>query len=248
MRSYAQTDTGKVRTHNQDYIYSSSEAVGILSNLFIVADGMGGHKAGDYASRFVVEQLVAYVEHTPAVHTIPMLETGIKEINRSLYIRSIHSEELSGMGTTLVAATVEDSTLYVANVGDSRLYLLRDQTITQVTRDHSYVEELVALGKMERGSQEYLEKKNIITRAIGANPEIMVDFFEIELEDGDYVLLCSDGLSNMLSEDEILNIVLENDSLQTKVESLIFSANARGGKDNIAIVIVEPQVSEVMPC
>lgn len=248
MRSYAQTDTGKVRTHNQDYIYSSSEAVGILSNLFIVADGMGGHKAGDYASRFVVEQLVAYVEHTPAVHTISMLETGIKEINRSLYIRSIHSEELSGMGTTLVAATVEDSTLYVANVGDSRLYLLRDQTITQVTRDHSYVEELVALGKMERGSQEYLEKKNIITRAIGANPEIMVDFFEIELEDGDYVLLCSDGLSNMLSEDEILNIVLENDSLQTKVESLIFSANARGGKDNIAIVIVEPQVSEVMPC
>lgn len=248
MRSYAQTDTGIVRNHNQDYIYSSSESVGILSNLFIVADGMGGHKAGDYASRFVVEQLVAYVEHASSAHTIPMLEAGIQEINRRLYNRSIHAEELSGMGTTLVVATVEETTLYVANVGDSRLYLLRDNTIVQVTKDHSYVEELVALGKLERGSRDYLEKKNIITRAIGTNPQIMVDFFEIELKKGDYFLLCSDGLSTMLNETEIEKAVQEKKSLKEKVENLIAAANACGGKDNIAVVLVEPQISEVIPC
>lgn len=248
MQSYAQTDIGRVRTHNQDYLYSSSGPVGALQNLFVVADGMGGHKAGDYASRFVVEQLLSYVERMESALVIPMLEAGIKDINRRLYARSMNSEELSGMGTTLVAATIEDKTLYVANVGDSRLYLLRDGQITQITRDHSYVEELVALGKMVRGSQDYLKKKNIITRAIGADEQVSVDFFEVELKKGDYILLCSDGLSNMLEEREMKEIIYAEGTLKEKTERLVDAANEHGGRDNIAVVLVSPQISEVNLC
>lgn len=248
MQSYAQTDIGRVRTHNQDYIYSSSQPVGSLPNLFIVADGMGGHKAGDYASRFVVEHLISYVEQVETKLVIPMLENGIKDINRKLYGYSMNHEELSGMGTTLVAATIEKDTLYVANVGDSRLYLFRDGHITQITRDHSYVEELVALGRMKRGSKDYLEKKNIITRAIGANEQVSVDFFEVELHYGDYVLLCSDGLSNMVEEEEMEQIIFSEGALKEKTEELIRRANAHGGRDNIAVVLVSPQTSEVNLC
>lgn len=248
MQSYAQTDVGKVRTHNQDYIYSSPQPVGILSNLFIVADGMGGHNAGGYASKFVVEELISYVEQAKKLHVISILETGIQEINRRLHSRSLHSQDLAGMGTTLVAATVKGTTLYVANVGDSRLYLLRDNTIKQVTKDHSYVEELVALGKLDRNSKDYQNKKNIITRAIGTSQRVAVDFFEVELQKGDYFLLCSDGLSNMVEEQEMESAIFQPDPLKEKVELLIAIANARGGRDNIAAVLVDPQISEVAPC
>lgn len=248
MQSCAQTDVGRFRTHNQDYIYSSSEPVGVLPNLFIVADGMGGHKAGDFASRFVVEQLIKHVEQAKTFPIIPILEEGIRDINRRLYSHSFNSDELSGMGTTLVAATVEDSTLYVANVGDSRLYLLRNHCVSQVTRDHSYVEELVALGQMVRGSKDYQEKKNIITRAMGADEDVTVDFFEVELQKGDYFLLCSDGLSNMVSEKAICWLVYEDNTLENKVKNLISAANDHGGKDNIAVILVDPQISEVIPC
>lgn len=248
MQSYAQTDVGRTRIHNEDYIYSSSDPVGILSNLFIVADGMGGHKAGDYASRFVVEQLTNYIKQAEAPSVIPMLEAGIRDVNRRLYARSMNSEDLTGMGTTLVLATIEDSTLYVANVGDSRLYLIRDGKIIQVTKDHSYVEELVALGKLKRDSKDYLEKKNIITRAIGANEQVAADFFEVELMAEDYILLCSDGLTNMLEDHEIEQIILKENTLVNKVECLINTANEHGGRDNVAVVLVTPQISEVNPC
>lgn len=248
MQAYAQTDVGRIRANNQDYIYSSSEPVGGLPNLFIVADGMGGHKAGDFASCFVAEQLVAHMKNTKASQVIPLLEEGIKEVNRRLYSRSVNSSELSGMGSTLVAATVEDATLYVANVGDSRLYLLREHLISQVTRDHSYVEELVSLGQMVRGSKDYMDNKNIITRALGANQDVVVDFFEVELKQGDYFLLCSDGLSNMVSEKEICRLVYEDSSLEEKVQNLITAANDHGGRDNIAAILVEPQISEVISC
>ena len=248
MQACAMTDVGRIRTHNQDFIYSSSEPVGSLPNLFIVADGMGGHKAGDYASRFVVEQLTNYVRQSKSEEVVPMLREGIRDINRQLYRRSVNSEELSGMGTTLVAATVVGKTLYVANVGDSRLYLLRDHVVSQVTRDHSYVEEMVALGQRVRGSKDYQEKKNIITRAIGVDEEIHADFFSVDLMPGDYFLMCSDGLSNMVSEDEMGWLIYEDNALEMKVGNLIAAANDHGGKDNIAAILVEPQISEVNPC
>jgi protein phosphatase len=149
------------------------------------------------------------------------------------------------MGTTLVAAVIVDNTLYVANVGDSRLYLLRDN-LEQITRDHSLVEEMVALGKMERGSEEYRSQKNVITRAVGILPTVDVDMFDIPLQECDYILMCSDGLTNMVSDEEICKILQTTDLLEEQTDNLIRKANENGGLDNIAVVLVEPQISEVI--
>lgn len=248
MEAYALTDVGRVRRRNQDYIYSSSEPVGSLNNLFLVADGMGGHRAGDYASRFMVEGLNTYISHHRNRPAVSVLLEGIRQINRELYQISVEEASLSGMGTTLVAATTDGETLYVANVGDSRLYLLREKNLVQVTRDHSYVEEMVARGQMERNSRNYLQQKNIITRALGVMNHVEVDFFERELSPGDLILMCSDGLSNMLSEEEMIHILLEEIPLKQKAETLVEQANGRGGYDNIAVIVVDPQISEVRPC
>ena len=155
MEAYALTDTGRVRSMNQDYIYASPEKVGSLPDLFLVADGMGGHKAGDYASRFMVENLVVYLTHRHDGPCVTQIKEGIKTVNKALYEMSLEREEFQGMGCTLVAAVIEDGVLYAANIGDSRLYLIHDGSIRQITRDHSYVEEMVAMGMMQRGSADY---------------------------------------------------------------------------------------------
>ena len=215
MRAYALTDVGKVRAMNQDYIYASPEPVGSLPNLFLVADGMGGHRAGDFASRYMVENLVVYLSRyeTADGGVIRCLKEGMDAVNCSLYEESLKHEDLLGMGCTLVAAVAEGDTLYVANVGDSRLYLIHGNLIHQVTRDHSYVEEMVARGQMVRGSEAYNRQKNIITRAMGISASVQIDFFEVSLEEGDYILMCSDGLSNMVENREICEIVSGKGSL-----------------------------------
>lgn len=241
MKACAMTDIGRVRTANQDYVYASAESVGNLPNLFLVADGMGGHKAGDYASRYISEHLVEHITQAEDSEIIPLLRGGIEKVNQMLYQESRDKAELNGMGTTLVAAVIEDTTMYVANVGDSRLYLIRNQ-LKQITKDHSYVEELVSLGQMERGSRDYREKKNIITRAVGTEEKLEIDFFEVSLEPGDYVLMCSDGLSNMLEDAEMEEIICSELELGEKAEKLITVANDNGGKDNIAVVLINPEI------
>lgn len=241
MKACAMTDIGRVRTANQDYVYASAESVGMLPNLFIVADGMGGHQAGDYASRYISEHLVEHLKQAEETEIIPLLRGGIEKVNGMLYLESREKAELNGMGTTLVAAVIEDSSMYVANVGDSRLYLIRNQ-LKQITKDHSYVEELVSLGQMERGSRDYREKKNIITRAVGTEDKLEIDFFEVSLEPGDYILMCSDGLSNMLEDAEMEEIICSELELKEKAEKLITVANDNGGKDNIAVVLIDPEV------
>ena len=134
-------------------------------------------------------------------------------------------------------ATIENDILYVANVGDSRLYVIGDD-IRQITRDHSYVEEMVSAGKMERGSSEYFSRKNVITRAIGSPSGVVVDYFEIELDGKRQILLCSDGLTNMLTDDEILSKINSESTLKNKVEGLIDTANKNGGEDNISALLV----------
>ena len=247
MKACALTDTGRVRTANQDYVYASVEPVGSLPNLFVVADGMGGHQAGDYASRYIVENLVSYLQYTENSQIVPLLREGILKVNTQLYLESKEKPELSGMGTTLVAAVADENTLYVANVGDSRLYLVRDR-IRQVTRDHSYVEELVSLGRLERGSKDYKDKKNIITRAVGTEDKLLVDFFEVGLEPGDFILMCSDGLSNMLEDQSMYEIITGEGSLKEKAALLIEEANRQGGIDNIAVVLVNPSGREAGVC
>ncbi len=248
MQDYALTDVGRVRPHNQDYLYSSSAPVGGLENLYLVADGMGGHKAGDFASRFLVEQLVAYFEKNHLENVRTLFEEGIRYANRKLYEKSLSSLDLEGMGTTLVAATIRKNELFVANVGDSRLYLYKNGGLSQITRDHSYVEEMVRLGRMKRGSREYLEKKNLITRAVGTNRTVEADYFQLKLEAGSLVLLCSDGLTNMMTDREIADCLTAGGTLKDKVERLIAGANRNGGRDNIAVVLADPQISEVGVC
>lgn len=245
MKAYALTDIGRVRQINQDCQFASTEPIGPLSNLFVVADGMGGHKAGDFASRYLVGHLTEYIENSRDANTISALRNGIDAVNLELYELSREKEELSGMGTTLVAATIEDSTLYVANIGDSRLYLIERSGIHQITKDHSFVEEMVSKGQMDRGSDEYKAQKNIITRAIGIGRKVEVDFFEVPLHHGDQILLCSDGLSNMVDDSAIFRLALLPGPLKTKAKALIALANQNGGRDNIAVVLIDPQISEV---
>ena len=236
------TDTGKVRTANQDYVYAAGTSVGPLPNLFLVADGMGGHQAGDYASRYLAEHLVDCLKTLPKGEGIvALLKAAILKVNAMLYQEAAANSKLNGMGTTLVAAVIEGSTLYAANVGDSRLYLVRNR-LKQVTKDHSYVEEMVALGKMVRGSRVYREKKNIITRAVGMEEVLEADFYQVGLEQGDYVLLCSDGLCNMLEDAEMEEIICSELKLPEKAEKLITVANDNGGNDNISVVLIDPQI------
>lgn len=245
MNAWALTDIGQKRSMNQDYIYSSTTPIGSLDNLFIVADGMGGHQAGDFASRYVVEHLVEFFQtEYPDKDVHGILKEGIRKINRELYEKASEDADLRGMGSTLVLATIKGNVLYVANIGDSRLYLLREE-LQQITKDHSYVEELVALGKMKRGSRDYLEKKNIITRAVGAAEDVDIDLFALKLKSRDCIMMCSDGLSNMVDEFEIEYIIRSEEGLERKAQSLVEAANRGGGKDNISVVLIEPQISEV---
>lgn len=244
MKTFSKTDIGMVREVNQDYVYVSDLPVGKLPNLFIVADGMGGHKAGEFASRFTVEvvkdELAKSTEEGPEA----MIRQAITSANQRLLETAKQDSKLEGMGTTLIVATVIERTLYFANVGDSRLYLLNND-IKQVSKDHSLVQEMVRLGGIKQEDAKNHPDKNIITRAIGAKEQVEVDFYEYRLKKGDIVLMCTDGLSNMVEDTEILHIVKGSRDIVEAVEGLINKANKNGGKDNIGIVAVDAFADEV---
>ena len=200
MKTFSKTDIGRKREVNQDYVFVSDQPVGNIPNLLIVADGMGGHNAGDYASKFVVQVLKKELEKSREDGPRAMLKKAIASANHQLIAESKTDAKLEGMGTTLVAATVIEHTLYFANVGDSRLYLLNDE-IRQLSKDHSLVQEMVRLGGLNAEEAKHHPDKNIITRAIGVKEDIEIDFFEYRLKKGDIILMCTDGLSNMV-EDE----------------------------------------------
>lgn len=248
LKSYSVTDIGRKRQLNQDYVFSSGNPIGNMPNLFIVADGMGGHKAGDYASRYTVEiierEIRASFEKNPSI----IIKKAIKTANREIRKRAGEDANLSGMGTTIVVATVIGRYLQVANVGDSRLYIANGSEIRQVTHDHSLVEEMVRLGGIRREEARLHPDKNIITRAIGARDDVDIDFFTVELKPSDQILMCSDGLSNMVEDVDILKIMNSHRHDKTLVETaqaLIDAANDNGGKDNIAVVLVRPFADEV---
>ena len=238
LRTYSMTDIGRKRKLNQETVYSCEHPLGNLNNLFIVADGMGGHKAGDYASAYTVKAIEREVEVCEDRSPIKILREAITVANIEIYNKASSEPDFAGMGTTVVAATVSDDVLYVANVGDSRLYLI-DKAITQVTKDHSLVAELVRKGSLDATQAKGHPDRNIITRAIGAAPTVEIDFFEVELNPGDIVLMCTDGLTNMVDDDEILRIVRTGVDVPDIAENLIKMANHNGGKDNIGVVIIE---------
>lgn len=239
IKAYALSDVGACRSVNQDYVFCTTKQVGNLPNLFIVADGMGGHKAGDMASKFSVETFVEQVRQSTSDNPVSIISDAIKYTNTELINLAATSEDYRGMGTTFVVATIIGKSIYVANVGDSRLYIL-DEDFSQVTRDHSFVEEMVNNGTIDREEARNHEQKNLITRAMGGNPTIIADFFEVELLGGETIFMCSDGLSNMVEDNQISSILSGKEDIIYKAEKLIKTANDNGGKDNISLVIIEP--------
>jgi protein phosphatase len=239
MRSFSITDVGEKRQINQDYVFCEENSIGGLPNLFIVADGMGGHNAGDYASRFSVEVFTERIRTNQLKTPIGMISDALQYTNDLLLEEANAKNDLQGMGTTFVVATIIESVLYVANVGDSRLYVLREG-IKQITEDHSLVEEMVKTGEIERKDVRFHPNKNIITRALGAGSAVTPDYFEVELTEGDIVLMCSDGLTNMMDDKDIMDIAQAYpEDLEMMAGTLVQKANENGGKDNISIVLVK---------
>lgn len=244
LRSYAITDIGQKRQLNQDFIYLSETPIGNLPNVFIVADGMGGHNAGDYASRYAVETVVEEIGVSFEKNPVKIMGRAIDKANALIRKRAQEDISLNGMGTTMVVATCIGRYLEVANVGDSRLYVINDDKIEQITQDHSLVEEMVRMGGIDRESARNHPDKNIITRAIGARDFVEADFFNLELQTGDIVLLCSDGLTNMIEDEMIHQILTNGRSLKDRAEELVKTANQNGGKDNISVIVLEPLADE----
>ena len=238
IKSFSVTDIGRKRKLNQDFVYSSDEAVGNLKNVYIVADGMGGHQAGDYASKCTVETMVREIKGCFEQSPIGILSRAIRIANDQVRRKAREDESLYGMGTTVVAATVLGKYLQVANVGDSRLYIINEE-VRQITRDHSLVEEMVRMGGLDREAARNHPDKNIITRAIGARDTIEIDFFHEELKSGDLILMCSDGLTNMLEDEEIGRILKTPGTIEERAERLIDAANQNGGRDNIAVILID---------
>ena len=186
-----------------------------------------------------VEEIVSQIQKSTKITPIGIFEQAVAAANEKVYQASKEDPSLYGMGTTVVAAMVLGKTVYVVNVGDSRLYVCKESLI-QVTVDHSLVEEMVRLGEMDKEDAKVHPDKNIITRAIGVLPEVSADFFETVLVPGDTVLLCSDGLTNMVDDTDIKRIVLGQRDIVEKTQRLIDAANENGGKDNITVVLIEP--------
>lgn len=229
------SDIGNIRKLNED-------TFGILErdrfNLFVICDGMGGHNAGEIASRMAKDAILTSIEENYD-HDEPgaVLADAIKFANREIFRRSDSERSMRGMGTTVTAALSHGGRIDVAHVGDSCLYLIRNHSIHKITKDHSYVQELVDLGKLAQEEAKHHPNKNIITRAVGTNAEVIVDTYSFETEKDDIYVLCTDGLTDYLSDEEILNEVTSHEDKKDSVLFLADMAKERGGKDNITLVI-----------
>lgn len=239
MLFYAITDKGRVRKSNQDFVFASDTATGMLKNLFLVADGMGGHLAGEYASEHTVQTVLDEIRKKEKREPVPIMESAIRTANRRIFDIAANDPAKAGMGTTLVAATFFDGHLYVANVGDSRLYVIKNGRLRQVTKDHSVVQELLSGGNLSPDSDILKRDKHIITRAVGAEPEVRVDIFDVSYEDVDQVLMCTDGLSNMVSDEEIEDVLCSGRKIKQKAEILLQKALDAGGLDNITLLLID---------
>lgn len=232
----AVSDQGKVRSSNED-----SYAANPKNRIFLVADGMGGHAAGEVASQIAaatVEEIMA-VKKDSGQPPVDALNAAVEEANTRIYQAQRMKVELAGMGSTLTALSIGAGKYYVAHVGDSRAYLLRDGALEQLTRDHSLVWQLYETGVLQKDQLSGHPQKNLITRSIGPHPHVEVDLEEGETCEGDIYLLCSDGLTDMVSDDNIRKILSSSQKTPQQLgEALVDAANNRGGADNITVVLV----------
>lgn len=243
LRSWNISDTGKKRDHNEDSLLDLPH-----KGLFVVADGMGGHKGGDQASRLAVEILLDELEAAPLGAANPSgpgtdappalyLQKAAKLASRTIYDIGAEDEELQGMGTTLTSLLFHGGRAYLGHVGDSRAYLFRDNRIEQLTEDHSWIEEQVKAGLLTPAEAVESSLKHVITRSVGYEPDVIVDLVVLPFLMGDCFLLCSDGLSSYISDDELRQILCEEYYCQVP-ELVVELANERGGDDNITCVII----------
>lgn len=242
MFGFGDTDAGKIRKVNQDAIYVKNESIGYLDNLYIVADGIGGHKAGEVASITAIDLFITYIKENHEEEILDLLVSALSFSNKKVYEMSIKNEDYEGMGTTLLAATIKDNKIFIAHVGDCRLYGVRSDKIVQITSDHTYAMDLFKAGVISKEDAKKSKDSSILTRALGTDKNIKADALFCDIYKGDIFIMCSDGLTDMVSDNEIFNIVKDNSITgNIKVERLIEAANNNGGKDNIAVIIIEEQ-------
>ena len=239
MKIFSKTDKGKVRADNQDAYFAGR--ISDSTVFAVVCDGMGGANAGSFASENAVRHISEYIiksyrNEMSAGELETLVRNAVISANIELYDMSVNDPSLSGMGTTAVIALVKEDSAVIANVGDSRIYLVNEE-IRQLTRDHSVVQSLVESGKITPEDAKVHPRKNVITRAVGAEENVTPDSAVIKLSDGDSLLLCTDGLSNYLDDGDILNI-FKNTDISSVPERLVEKANQNGGGDNITVVTI----------
>lgn len=244
MRAYAKTDTGKAREMNQDFYYVSKENNNGM-RLCILADGMGGYKGGEIASSLATSAAKLYIEEKfkyidPTVENIQdLIKKAMEYANEVICEKAKTNEELEQMGTTLEICIMYGNKVYIGHIGDSRIYRIRKNIIRRITTDHSYVETLVKDGTITREEAFYHPRKNMLMKALGCADNIEPDITAKGFLPGDIILMCSDGLTNMLQEEEIYNII-RND-IETCCDRLVQKANELGGYDNISVIVVEKE-------
>ncbi len=247
LRIVHRSDPGLVRDHNEDYL-GSDAALGVL----ILADGMGGYQAGEIASEIAVTQIMQEIKAKAQSlvlgemdnksnyrHASLLLQQATLKANQAIYQSAQAQPEFYGMGTTIVAALFYDNCLSIVHVGDSRLYRLRDNQLQQLTKDHSVLQELVDHGFYTPEQARHSPNKNLVTRALGVNMDVKVDLTEVQVQFDDLFLLCSDGLNDMLEDRHIEQITAQPHSLEKIADALIEAANAKGGEDNISVILAQ---------
>lgn len=237
----AKSDVGKVRKINQDTYYVSDDK---NIPIYIIADGMGGHKAGEVASSMAKEIIANNFEKNKddlfgEDEILKAIKTSMEEANTKIYLKSLEDECYTGMGTTIILCYIGEKYFYLGHVGDSRAYLIRNNEMEQLTEDHSFVNQLVKYGGITKEEARNHPKKNMITRAIGSSSIIEIDLIKEKFKKEDILLIMTDGITNMLKDEEILEEFNNSQNLQTSCEDIITAANNRGGLDNSTIIAIK---------
>ncbi len=245
MKSYYITDTGKVRTHNEDSVMIVKNLTG--EYLMLVADGMGGHKAGEVASSIVVNGFTNKFKLMETIGTkeeaVSWIRENVNELNDAIFKYTDEFEESKGMGTTLVLSVVTKDYILFGNVGDSSGFVMKKGKLYKVTKDHTLVNLLVETGELTKEEALNHPRKNVLMRALGANNPIDIDIFDVDME-SDAILLCSDGLTNMLTVSQIEKVLNSELTMEEKIVKLIRKSNLRGGTDNVSIAYLERESGE----
>ncbi len=241
MEAYGKTNVGKVRLNNEDSFFLTLEKINFLDNLFIVADGMGGHSAGEVASQEAIKRLIEFILGRDVIGKDykTFLKKATEHANYQTYIKSVRDKGLKGMGTTMTVITIVDRMGFCTHVGDSRLYLYREGELKQQSVDHTFIQEIVQSGKLTEEEARVHPNRNMITRAVGIGANVAVDSFELYLQKDDIIMLCSDGLTGMIPDEMILETLNAEDTIENKTEKLIQQALDNGGEDNITVILVK---------